>query len=154
MSKCRRSRIFIDREVQGALMVRVGFYWLFCLFSIVLMVLCWQVMTGPPKRFVELFYDIYQRHAPALAASLILLPIVMFDVVRMSNRFVGPMIRLRGGLTELAETGRARPITFRDQDFWQPLAGDFNRVAERVEAAGPSGDRQDEPLMFDDVMIH
>jgi hypothetical protein len=150
MSQCRRSRILIDREVQGALMMRVGFYWLFCLFSIVLMVLCWNVMTGPPRRFVDLFLDIYHRHAPAIVASLILLPIVMFDVVRMSQRFVGPIFRLKAALRELAETGRARPIAFREHDFWQDLAADFNRVAERTAppATKPSAD-QDEPMIDD-----
>jgi hypothetical protein len=150
MSQCRRSRFFIDREVQGALMLRVGFYWLCCLLSIVLMVLCWDVMTGPPRRFVDLFVDIYQRHAPALVASLILLPMVMIDVIKMSNRFVGPVVRLKGGLRELSETGRARPIAFRDHDYWQELAADFNRVAER---ATPETSREkaavEEPVMDD-----
>ena len=150
MSTCRRSRIFIDREVQGALMMRVASYWLFCLLSIVLMVICWNVVTGPPKRFVVLFFEIYQRYTPALAASLILLPIVMIDVVRMSNRFVGPVVRLRGALSELAETGQTRPVTFRDNDYWQELAVDFNRVAERAQ----NKNEPDAPLVFDDVMLH
>src|SRR5688572_30036825 len=136
MSKCRRSRIFIDGEVQGALMMRVASYWSFCLLSIMLMVLCWSVCTGPPRRFSELFFELFNRYAPAMAASLILLPIAMIDVVRLSNRFVGPVIRLRGALSELAETGKTRPVTFRDNDYWQELAVDFNRVAERAQNTG------------------
>jgi hypothetical protein len=154
MAKCRRSQIFIDREVQGALMMRVGFYWLFCLLSIVLMVLCWNVVTGPRARFVDLFLEIYQRHAPALVATLILLPLVMIDVVRMSNRFVGPIVRLRSGMRELTETGRARPIAFRDHDYWHDLAADFNRVAQRVEQDKKDNPTAGEPLVFDDVMVH
>ena len=153
MSQCRRSRIFIDREVQTALMMRVGGYWLFCLLSIVLMVLCWNVYTGPPRRFVELFHDIFTRYAPALIASLILIPMVMIDVARMSTRFVGPIIRLRGSLRELAETGKCRPIAFRDHDYWQELAGDFNRVSQRLERATaesqPGKESTEEPVIDD-----
>jgi hypothetical protein len=133
-NQCRRSRIFIDREVQGALMLRVAFYWFCCLLSIVLLVLCWNVFTGPRRPFAELFHEIYERYAPALLASLILLPMVMIDVMRLSHRFVGPVVRLRGALRELAQNGRVRPIAFREHDYWQELAGDFNRVAEKVEA--------------------
>jgi hypothetical protein len=151
-SPCRRSQIFIDREVQGALMLRVGFYWLCCLLSIVLMVLCWNVVTGPPRRFVDLFAEIQERYAPALVASLILLPMVMIDVVRLSHRFVGPVVRLRGGLRELATQGQAKPIAFRDGDYWQELAADFNRVAERAESpATPARIAADE-LVIDDLM--
>ena len=152
MSQCRRSQIFIDREVQGVLMLRVGFYWLCCLLSIVLMVLCWNVVTGPPRRFVDLFAEIVERNAPALVASLILLPMVMIDVVRMSHRFVGPMVRLRGALRELAINGRARPIAFREHDYWQELAADFNRVAERVEMPATPAKTADDELVIDDLI--
>jgi hypothetical protein len=85
-----------------------------------------------------------------LAASLILLPIVMIDVVRMSNRFVGPVVRLRGALNELAETGHTGPVVFRDNDYWHELAVDFNRVAERAQSEKSA----EAPAVFDDVMIH
>ena len=119
-------------------MLRVGTYWSFCLLSIMLMVLCWSVYTGPPRRFADLFVELFHRYAPAMAASLILLPIAMIDVVRMSNRFVGPIVRLRGALSELAETGRlSRPVKFRDNDYWQELATEFNRVTQQIQTEPP-----------------
>jgi hypothetical protein len=155
MATCRRSRIFLDREVQGALMLRVASYWCFCLFSIALLLICWSVYTGPPRRFADHLLELYQRYAPALAASLILLPLVMIDVVRMSSRFVGPIVRLRSGLAELAEQGYARPIVFRDHDYWRDLAGDFNLAAQRMqEATGEPRTDAGDALCFDDVMVH
>ena len=154
MAKCRRNRIFLDREVQGALMLRVASYWAFCLLSICLLVICWSVFTGPPRRFSDLALDAYQRYAPALAASLILLPLVMIDVVRMSSRFVGPVVRLRSGLRELADQGTARRILFRDNDYWREMADDFNSAADRMESATgavPGGSGQ---MCFGDVVLH
>ena len=132
MNRCRRSLFVIDHEVQGALMMRVAFYWLFCLLSIVLMVVCWNIYTGPSRPFAELFLDIYHRYGTAMIASLILLPIVMMDVARMSNRFVGPVVKLRAALKEVAEGRPAQPLNFRDQDYWRGLATDFNRAAGRL----------------------
>src|SRR5262249_6297526 len=129
MNRIRRSTFLVDRKVQGALMVRMIFYWLFCLLSMVLMIVCWNVYAGPPRRFVDLFLDLYFRYGPALAASLLLLPIVMMDVVRLSNRFVGPVVRLKTALKELADGRPAQPLNFRDDDFWRDLAVEFNRAA-------------------------
>lgn len=131
MNRSRRAYIFVDREVQGALMLRAAIYWLFCLISISLMLLCWNAFSGPPRRFIDLATDLYFRYAPAMFASVILLPIVLIDVLRMSNRFVGPVVRLRTALKELAEGRPAQPLNFRDDDFWRDMATDFNRAAAR-----------------------
>jgi hypothetical protein len=131
----RRSIFLIDREVQGALMLRIMLYWLFCLLSISLMLICWSAYNGPSQRFVDLVTDLYYRYGPALSASLILLPIVMMDVLRMSNKFVGPVMRLRKGLRDVAEGRPAQPLNFRDDDFWREMAGDFNRAAAHVARA-------------------
>jgi hypothetical protein len=135
MKSCRRGQLFVDREVQGTLMLRVVAYWLFCLLTVTLMLLCWNIASGPPRRIGVIFQELYTRYAPALAASLVLLPLVMIDVVRLSGRFAGPIYRLRGALRGLAEGQDVRPVKFRDNDYWQDLAGDFNRVAARLAEA-------------------
>jgi len=99
------------------------------------MLICWSAYSGPSRRFVDLFSDIYFRYGPALSATLILLPIVMMDALRMSNKFVGPVMRLRGGLRDLAEGRPAQPLNFRDDDFWRDMATDFNRAAAHVARA-------------------
>jgi hypothetical protein len=132
MQRCRRTVFLVDREVQGALMVRTALYWLFCLLSISLMLICWNAYHGPSRRFVDLVTELYFRYGPALGASLILLPIVMMDVARMSNRFVGPVARLRSALRDVAEGRPATPLNFRDDDFWRELATDYNRATTRI----------------------
>ena len=131
MKHYRRSIFFIDRQVQGALVVRTVVYWLFCLFAVSLMLICWNAYVGPSKRFVDLVADVFDRYAPALLASLILMPIVAMDVVRLSNRFVGPVMRLRGSLKELAAGQPVPPLKFRDNDFWREMAADLTEVAAK-----------------------
>ncbi|MFN5709871.1 MAG: hypothetical protein ACK48X_17590, partial [Planctomycetota bacterium] len=54
------------------------------------------------------------------------------DIIRFSNRFAGPMVRLRRFMKELGEVGDAPPLKFRDDDFWSELAKDFNLCRERI----------------------
>jgi hypothetical protein len=133
MNTCRRSIFFIDRKVQGALVVRTAIYWLFCLFSVSLMLICWSVFTGPIKPFNVLVAELYHRHGAVLLASLIVLPIAVMDVLRVSNRFVGPVARTRAALAELAAGRTIEPIQFRDDDYWRELAGNLNEVAARLK---------------------
>ncbi|MDX1946843.1 MAG: hypothetical protein SFU86_15685 [Pirellulaceae bacterium] len=132
MRQCRRGEIFVDREVQAALLWRVTGYWLFCLLSITLLLVCWTVASGPPRRSAEVAHELYLRYAPALVASLLVLPLVMIDVVRLSNRFVGPIVRLRGALRRMGAGEQVAPIKFRDGDFWHELADSFNLAARRL----------------------
>jgi hypothetical protein len=47
----------------------------------------------------------------------------------------GPILRLRRALKEVADGLPAKPLNFREQDFWRELATDFNRAAARAAAA-------------------
>ena len=134
----RRQKFFVDAKVQGALVWRVIAYWAFCLLTITLMILCWRILTGPARMFYTHFDDMWFHLGPALVASLLLLPLVVFDVVRLSNRFAGPLIRMRRAMRALAKGEAPRPIKFRDGDYWQDFADDFNLVAAAVQRARES----------------
>jgi hypothetical protein len=133
MNTCRRSIFFIDRKVQGALVLRTVIYWLFCLFSVALMLICWRALTGPLQPFRVMAADVYHQHGAVLLASLILLPISAMDVLRLSNRFVGPVARMRAALAELAAGRSIEPVHFLDDDYWRDLAGNLNEVAARLK---------------------
>ena len=154
MNRCRRSIFFIDSKVQGALMARTAVYWIFCLFAVSLMLICWNAYTGPSRRFVDLVTDLFNRCGLSLAASLILLPIVMMDVVRLSNRFVGPVARMRSALKELAAGKTVVPLHFRDDDYWREMAADVNEIAARLSRAdvrsGTPTERTTEPVEIGD----
>ena len=135
--KFMRKRLFVDPKVQGALVVRVVFYWMMCLLVITLMLLCWRIVTGPARMFYTHFSDMWFFYGPAAIASLVLLPLVIIDVVRFSNRFAGPLVRLRRAMRALAHGEAVQPIEFRDADFWQDFAREFNAVAARVQRQSP-----------------
>ena len=66
-------------------------------------------------------------------AVTLLVPIIAYDVLVISNRFAGPLYRMRRSLRALGAGESVDPIHFRDHDFLQELAVEFNAVADRVE---------------------
>jgi hypothetical protein len=135
----KRKRIFVDPKVQGSLVLRVGFYWIVCLITMTLMLLCWRILTGPAQLFHTHINKMWHFYGPALVASFVLLPLVIVDIVRLSNRFVGPLVRLRGAMRALANGEDVKPIKFREGDFWREFADEFNALIDRVQS--PSGDK-------------
>ena len=114
-------------------MLRVAVYWVFCLLTLSLMLLCWRILTGPARLFYTHFDDMWYYYGSALVASFLLLPIVLVDIVRLSNRFAGPLVRLRRSMRALARGEVVQPIHFRGSDFWQEFADEFNAIAARLQ---------------------
>ena len=129
----RRDTFFVDRVVQGRFGWKVVSYWFFCLLAVELFVACWLVWLYRPSSSLELVGLVMRVCAVPFAASLLLLPIVVFDSLRFSHRFAGPMVRLRRVMNELAEGRSCSPVLLRDGDYWNDIADDLNRVMERVE---------------------
>ena len=130
-----RKRFFVDYRVQGALVVRVVLYWLTCLLTVMLLLFGWRMATGPIRPLNSQLRELWTLFKPVAVASLLLLPVVIFDLLRVSNRFAGPMFRLRKSLRELAQGKPVAAVQFRQGDFWQELADDFNTVAAKTEQA-------------------
>ncbi len=142
--KGMRKHLFVDPKVQGTLVARVVMYWGVCLITITLMLLCWRIVTGPARMFYTHFNDMWFFYGPAAVASFLLLPLVIVDIIRVSNRFTGPMLRLRRSIRELARGDHVEPIEFRDGDFWHDFAEEFNTLLRRMQDGElpPPGDNK------------
>lgn len=131
----RRRQYFVDRAVQGGLVSRTIAQWFFCLVSIAIILLCWRVATHPSEPFASHFTTLANQVGPAFLGALFLLPLVVIDVVKMSNRFVGTTRRLQGAIRRLAAGEEVAPLRVRDNDLWPELAKDFNALLARVNQA-------------------
>ena len=145
MASQKRFKLFIDRRVQGALVLRAILYWFCCLTTITVMLIVWRIVgAGPARVFYAHFDELWHQYSPPLVASLILLPLIIVDLVRLSNRFVGPIYRLRRVLREMSAGQDVAKVTFRDGDYWREIADDLNLIAERLRhrsADSPSSAR-------------
>lgn len=66
----------------------------------------------------------------AITAVLIFLTLI-FAGVMISHRVAGPIYRMEADLTKMAETGKLKPIQFRDGDFFMALAENFNKLLKK-----------------------
>jgi hypothetical protein len=140
-SERKRTRIFVDPKVQGALALRVVLYWIVCILAVAVMLFCWELLTAPVRELSTRLNDMWFYYGPALVASFLLLPLVVIDIIRISHRFAGPLVRMRAAMRSLARNERVAPISFREDDFWLEFAQDFNAVAARLQRDLPAAGR-------------
>ena len=128
MSRSRRNQLLTDEVVQGELLFRAITYWFFCLMVVSLLVVGWSMYCGPPRPFSVIIQDSLVQTAPAFFGSIVLLPIVLIDVLKVSSRFVGPIQQVRNVLRKAAAGEPTPPLALRKDDFWQDLALYANQV--------------------------
>jgi len=139
MSRNRKRRVyFVDKKVQGALLIRAARYWLLSVTVVgTLTVLGWMFVSPGMGVLIQL-----REQLPfllgglfvALAVSMIVLPVILYDLARLTNRFAGPMLRLRRAMQQAAAGEQVEAVHFRDHDYWQELADAFNELNERLQS--------------------
>ena len=130
----KRKRLLVDVGVQGSLLLRVTAYWIACVLTVELLSLSWQIATGPEQpTYIAYFLnqDWRQSCIRLVASALLLVPIVL-DMLRLSNRFAGPVFRIQRVLREVAQNGIVQHVRLRDKDYWHGFADDLNAALSRL----------------------
>ena len=110
---------------------------LFLTVIIGMLLMIYNALTGPPRPFLEFFNDdwLWEQHGIILVGAALTLPLLLIDVLRTSNRIVGPIHRMRRSMRALAAVPAEVPSVRRTASF--PRAAAKNRPGR-----GPaSGDR-------------
>jgi hypothetical protein len=125
----------VDTKVQGNLCFRVALYWLCCQLSVGLMLGCFLALKEQPASSTEWLYRIWTEYGQAMAASLLVLPLILIDCLVISSRFAGPMVCLRRAMKQLADGQPVSPVSFRTGDYWTEFAHEFNRILARTNGS-------------------
>lgn len=144
MPRFERKKHYVDSSVQGGLIRRILLHWVYFFSIIAFLFVVLRTMLGDPtvpasERFTQSLGEF------ALLGIVIVatLPAFALDTIRFSNRFAGPIVRIRRAIRELAKDGTTDPVHFRENDFWQDIAVELNKLRERIEAHEAAG--KDEP---------
>ncbi len=130
----KRKQKYVDTNVQGALLRRILFHWVAFFFVTALTVILMKSLIGDMNlTFIENVKNSIGEFSLVAVILLCLFPVFMLDTVRFSNRFVGPIGRLRRHLKELGAEKTTQKCTFRDNDFWSEMADEFNKVVDLVD---------------------
>ena len=134
MSRSQRKQHYIDTHVQGALLRRICAHWLVFFFVSAFAIILLQTLLGDPSK--TLMERLRFETGEFMFMGIVMLavfPAFLLDTIRFSNRFVGPIARVRRYLRQLRD-GETSHCSFRNHDFWSELATEFNAVADLVES--------------------
>lgn len=127
-----RLQYVVDYQVQGALIARLGLY-VGCFAAYFASISLFTVtMEEPQITFMDIMFRFADEAIYALPAVLLICPLAVYDMMRLSNRFAGPALVLRRELTNLIDRKPGKPASFRTGDYWQPMADQFNQVREEL----------------------
>ena len=133
MSKpSKRKNLFVDPKVQSALAVRLAVHWFLFAGIVSVLTLSLKWFADPFQSMGQLWNVFMSDQWPMLVTMTLLLPIFVYDSLKLSNRFAGPIIRFRKTIVAIADGETPRHLKFRKGDFWHDLAGDFNRMLDRL----------------------
>lgn len=131
-----RGKLYVDKTVQGALARRIVFHWLIFFGLSVLCLFGLEYFLGNPDLTVSgHLLAIWQKYAFFVLLMVTIVPSFVYDALKLSNRFAGPMVRLKDSMKRLADGEDIRELKFRDGDFWMEVTEDFNRMANHVRSA-------------------
>ncbi len=132
MSK-QRILVLVEKKVQGALGLRIVAHW-FIFLAMSILVTCTLRTFGSiehPSVWNAVRSALLEQTG-SIVVLLALLPWFVHDALKLSNRFAGPMVRLRKSIRQLTNGEELPPVKFREDDFWQDLAEEFNLLRIQV----------------------
>jgi hypothetical protein len=141
--KKQRKKIYLGWRLHGRIVARFAMYW--ALYHvIVLQALCGRdfliyetaVLNGKQQvSFEEFVSSLVSQHLWVVLLAVAVFPVMLWEIVRLTHRFVGPLKQLGSEFRRLAEGGDIRAIKFRQGDFADEVEEAFNQyVASQLAA--------------------
>ena len=132
----RRRNLIVSDEVQLALLMRVTMHWLLFMIANGAALIIWiTLMEMPTETFATQLSEFLRIMVPMSICSLVVVPIFIYDISKLSNQFAGPVLKMRRSLTSFLESGRVEPLSIRRGYFWQKFASDFNVLLARSSSS-------------------
>lgn len=132
MTHEKRKRVYIDPQVQRALSLRLVIRWTLFIAIAMFVAICIQFLENPMLSLTEHAKQAWWIHGPFFLILIALIPVFVRNSIKLSNRFAGPIYRMRKTIRIIAEGKPAPRLKFRDDDYWQELAEEFNTMVQRL----------------------
>lgn len=138
----KRNRVSADFRLQGFLCLRVAIYWIVCQVVFGIAVLAFFALQESNPGSTPL--TPWSLITPALVISGLVLPLVLLDLLVFTNRFAGPILRIRTYLASLATDEKATAFKLRKKDFFIDICENLNCVGEQLQAQRESATKPTE----------
>ena len=126
-----RKKKLVHVEIQGALVKRLLLQWAIFVAATCLATMFIRFLMDPLQSRADTIYELKVTMMSFLTVSLCLIPVFLRDSLALSNRFVGPIVRVQQHIKQVG-CGKLTKLQFRDGDFWRTLADDFNNMVDHL----------------------
>lgn len=134
----QRKKKFVSGPIQGRLMIRMGVYWV--LYHIIL----WHAMfmfryveyrvestsSGLHMPIGDMYNQFLLDYYPIIFCAVVALPIVLVDLMNLSHRIAGPLVRFEAALNDLMAGKDVRKVTLRKGDLMVEFQAEFNKYLD------------------------
>ena len=129
----KRTKLFVDKKVQGILIRQLVMHWITAGLVMLLFLFIMQILSTPKRMSLgEHFGELWAKYGIVLLAVLAVMPVFVYDSIKLSHRFAGPMVSLRNAMSQLAKGKPIDSVIFRKKDFWHEICVDVNSVAKQL----------------------
>jgi hypothetical protein len=127
-----RQELLIDANVQGSLLCRMALYSAGCGVYFIVILLFTESMGNPNEAISDTLLRCLEEALYWIPGLMLLLPVVAYDLLRVSNRFTGPMFRLKREMHRLVLGESVHRLSFRADDYWIEMADLFNSLRDEL----------------------
>lgn len=133
MAGFKRNGHLVHSRVQRAVLVRFVLHWLALATTFVSIVFCMHFFLGDPSEPISsILHQMWTRYSLLAVVMGSLVPYFLYDMIKLTHRFAGPMVRFGNAMHRAAQGESVAPIVFRKGDFWQEIADDFNALMAKL----------------------
>jgi hypothetical protein len=129
----KRRRLWVDTPFQGRLLFRIGFYMLMYALLVWHIGFTFEVLmsiarNGFSKGMSTIYMEYLRSQTPLLYAFAVIAPILLYDMLKFSNRVAGPLFRCRRVMEEMAEGKQVPEFIPRKHDLLREFFQAFNAL--------------------------
>ena len=154
-----RKQLFVSGRIQGRLTTWLVSFWIIHQLVLWHTLFAYQYVqqrlsgAGDTHSLADLYGEFLGQYYTLMICSLALLPVFCLDLIRLTHRVAGPLVRIQRALREMARGEPVRPIHLRKGDLLDDLVEALNECIaaqsdERRPGVQPSLTREQAELLI------
>jgi methyl-accepting chemotaxis protein len=148
MGDQQRYKVWVDR-FQTRLTLRISAYLGVFLVVLFNLLFGWRLWVEGSGDVWDQFKRTSLDYLPVLGCLLVLMPVMVWDAIRFTHRLVGPLVRFRRTMQDVAKGEAVRLMKLREGDYLTDLRDDFNVMLEALQRRGLPILKPNDPVQDD-----
>jgi hypothetical protein len=138
--KFKRSRMLVDPKLQFRMLLRMATYLVLLVFLVLHVGFFFEVMLlvagsdGLQGGLAGAYLGYLDQQKTLLGASLLVSPVLLYDLFKFSHRIAGPLYRCRKMIQEMARGQTVPEFKPREHDLMREFFQDFNALIKEWNA--------------------